>query len=114
MEHICRAIRSQQEDNVASVIPQNSQNIPAIPHEYCITTHGDMFLMHDSGPGGPYKLIISTMDDSLGILRSSNHCFADGKFEVSPSIFFKFRLFTRYVMIDLYRATYDRLLKEIN
>ena len=89
MEHIRRAIRIQRENNDAPVIPQTRQNIPAIPQEYCVTTLGDRFLLNDSGPGDPNRLIIFATDDGLDVLRTSDHWFADGTFEVSPAVFFQ-------------------------
>ena len=89
MDHIRRAIRSQQEDNAAPNLPQDRRDIPVIPNDYTITTHGDRFLLHNSRPGDPSRIILFATDDAMEILRSSNHWFGDGTFEVSPSIFFQ-------------------------
>ena len=78
MRHIRHAIRSQRENINDPNIPQHRQDLPAIPNEYAITTHGD-----DS------RIILFATDDDLETLCSSDHWFGDGTFEVSPSIFFQ-------------------------
>ena len=50
MEHIRRTIRRQREgDDAESVIPQNRDGIPLIPHEFGTTSNGNRFLLHNSG-----------------------------------------------------------------
>ena len=86
VRHIRRAIRSQRETINAPNIPQHRRDSSAIPNEYTITTHGDMFLLHDSGPGDDSRIILFANDDALETLRSSDHWFGDGTFEVSQPI----------------------------
>ena len=103
MEHIRRSIRGQREGNNAPAIPQHRQNIPAIPQEYCVaTTHEDRSLLHDNGPGDPNRLLIFATDEGLDVLRPSDHCIADGTFEVGPALFFQVSQFIRCTMIELY------------
>ena len=73
MRHIRRAIRSQREDINAPNIPQHRRDLPAIPNEYAITTHGNRFLLHDSGPDDDSRIILFAIDDALETLRSSDH-----------------------------------------
>ena len=117
MGHIRRAIRNQRER-------QCSHGIPVIPKEYRITMHGDGFLLHDSGPGDPSRMIIFATDAAFEILSSSDPWFGDGTFEVSQFIFFQLytihdirngRLIpcTFALLPNKRQVTYDRLFGEI-
>ena len=75
--------------------------VAAIRNEYMITTHGDRFLLHDSGPGDDSRIILFATDDDLETLRSPDHWFGDGTFEVSPSIFFCHIQYILYAMNKL-------------
>ena len=89
MWQIRHAIRSHRDNINAPNIPQHRQDLPAITNEYVITTHGDRFLLHDSGPGDDSRIILFATDDTLETLCSSDHWFGDGTFGVSPCIFFQ-------------------------
>ena len=101
MLHIRRAIRIQHENINDPNIPQHRRDLPAIRNEYTITTHGDRFLLHDSGPGDDSRIILFATDDDLETLRLPDHWFGDGTFEVSPSIFFCYIQYMLYTMNKL-------------
>ena len=96
MRHIHRVTRSQREDINAPNIPQHRRDLPTTPNEYAIKTHGDRFLLHDSGPDDDSSTILFATDDALETLRSPDHWFGDGTFEVSSSIFVQ--LYTIHVI----------------
>ena len=73
MWHIRRVIRSQRENINDPNIPQYRRDLPAIPNEYAITTHGDRFLLNDNGPSDDSRIILFTTDDALETLHSSDH-----------------------------------------
>ena len=57
-----------------------------IPDDYKTFDDGELFLLHDSGPGSQRILIFST-HENLMLLSESQHWFADGTFKVAPSLF---------------------------
>ena len=60
------------------------------------------FLLDDSGPGDPSRMIIFATGEALEILSSSDHWFGDGTFEVSPFIFSSYIQYMLYTTDGVY------------
>ena len=84
---------------------QTYHNIVRIYQQFLTNTRSQLmvigFLLHDSGPGDDSRIILFATDDDLETLRSSDHWFGDGTFEVSPSIFFCYIQYMLYAMNKL-------------
>ena len=90
IENIRRTIRRYRENNPdLPANPQNRAQIPVLPNELQTTTDGNNFLLYDSGVGDANRIIMFATDQTLDLLRQSDHWFGDGTFSVSPSIFFQ-------------------------
>ncbi|KAB0801401.1 hypothetical protein PPYR_01533 [Photinus pyralis] len=123
VNNIKRTIRNVRvRENVAPAIPRHREEI-IFPEEFTITTNGELFLLHDSGPVNDRILIFSTARN-INLLAMSQHWYADGTFKVVPPLFLQ--LYTihgikDHVAIPLIYAllpnkteqTYLNLLREI-
>ena len=90
LDNVKRAVRRYREgDNALPANPHHRAAIPVIPQNFAVTTHGDRFLLHDSGVGDVNRILVFATDDALALLRQSDHWFGDGTFDVSPLIFFQ-------------------------
>ena len=58
-----------------------------IPEELQKTKTGETFLLHDTGPNDPARIIVFGSPPQLDALRHSQHWYADGTFKVCPTLF---------------------------
>ena len=66
-------------------IPDDQDTLFPIPHQYTISSTGDVFLQHDNGRAD--RMLIFETGESLNFLQNSENCFMDGTFSTAPPQF---------------------------
>ncbi|XP_072177746.1 uncharacterized protein [Diadema setosum] len=80
--------RHRQNHPNALPVPRTVEELE-IPNDEALSLAGERFLLHDSGREDPHRFIIFATDRNLRLLDNSANWFADGTFQVVPSIFFQ-------------------------
>ena len=70
LDNVKRAVRRYRNGNDAlPANPHHRAGIPIIPQNFAVTTHGDRFLLYDSGVGDANRILMFATDDALALLR---------------------------------------------
>ena len=89
MRTIRRCIRRyRQSVGIPHPIPLGSSEMD-IPEGLKLTTHGEQFLLFDSGKGSSSRMLIYSTQTNLDLLHRSELWFADGTFKTVPEIFYQ-------------------------
>ena len=123
IQHIRRNIRRQKQSvSAPHPLPSNPADI-IIPEEYKVTSHGEKFLLYDSGMNNQRMLIFSTTRN-MRLLENSTAWFGDGTFKTVPDLFYQ--LYSIHVltshrvipcvyalMPNKQQSTYEELFREL-
>ena len=85
--------RLRQEDGPAAQMPANLREL-VVPENLQVTSKGDRFLLHDSGPdSAPNRFLIFGTERLLDLLVAAEEVFGDGTFTIPPILFAQLYLF---------------------
>ena len=95
-----------------------------IPNEFMVTSSGQQFLHHDSGPSDSKRFLVFSTNQNLAVLSQCEHWYCDGTFKVAPTLFQQmYTIHGLYenktmplvyvLMFDRTEESYDRVLQSI-